>query len=73
MFQFFETFFNIVSSVVNFFTSTFNSIVDLFQNALLGIGFISSGIQWMPGFLQPIFFTLLGVAVVKLILNMGGN
>lgn len=73
MFQFFETFFNIVSSVVNFFTSTFNSIVDLFQNALLGIGFISSSFQWMPGFLRPIVFTLVGVAVVKLILNMGGN
>lgn len=73
MFQFFESLFNIISSAIDFILNTFSSVIDLFQNAVLGINFMTLAVALMPGFLQPILIALIGVAVIKLVLNMGGN
>lgn len=71
MFQFFESLLNIIKSVVAFFVNTANSVIDLFVNVSQGLVLTSLIFQYLPGFLQVIFVSLLGIAIVKLVLSFG--
>lgn len=71
MFQFFETLFNMISSVVGFVVKSLANVTQLFINAAQGVAFVSFVFAYMPGFLQIIIASLLGLAVVKFILNFG--
>lgn len=73
MFQFFETLLNLISTGIDFILNSFQQVIALFTNAVSGLAFISLAFNYMPGFLQPILVSLLGIAVVKFILNLGGN
>ena len=73
MFQFFETLFDLISSVIGFFVNTNASVGRLFINAFEGVVFVSFIFGYMPGFLSIVIASLLGLAVVKFILNFGGN
>lgn len=71
MFQFFESLLNIIKSVIAFFVNTVNSVIDLFVNVSQGLVLTSLIFQYLPGFLQVIFVSLLGIAIVKLVLSFG--
>lgn len=71
MFQFFDSILNLIKSVIGFVVNTFNSVIDLFINVGQGLVLTSLIFQFLPGFLSVIFLSLLGIAIVKLILSLG--
>lgn len=71
MFQFFESLLNIIKSVVAFFVNSVSSVIDLFVNVSQGLVLTSLIFQYLPGFLSVIFVSLLGIAIVKLVLSLG--
>lgn len=73
MFQFFDSLFGILGSIIDFFANVTHLVIDFFENTLDGLAFLAICVGYLPPFIVPIVTCLLGVAVVKFVLSMGGR
>lgn len=73
MFNFFESLFNIISSVVEFFKNSYQTVINVFNMTIDGFHFVIGFYQIIPDFLKPFLFALLSIAVIKMVINLGGS
>lgn len=73
MFKFFETLFNFIGSIVEFIKNAYQTVIEVYNMTIDGFGFVQGLYQLVPEFLLPFMTALLAIAVIKLVINLGGS
>lgn len=73
MFKFFGNIIDIIVSLLTFFIRSIVTSVEIIFQAIDGITFLTFILSYLPAFILPILLALIAVAILKFILNFGGN